>query len=534
MVVGHLAGALGLVVLLTACQAGGPTGPTGPTGPAPRAVRRTPGPAWPAVTAAAAPGAVRARAHAGAHGVVPTVASGTRSWRLRRPALAGQVAGFATRVSGPPGRPVGLAVSTSSSAFRVTAYRIGAYRGGDGLRVWRSRWVPGTTQPGPRLSPARTRTVVAPWHRSLTVPTRGWAPGFYLFDLTTRDGWQAQVPYVVRSVSTAGRVVLMAPTATWQAYDDWGGYDLYHGSGGDRRSWAVSYHRPYPAPGAGEMRFGVVPFVTVAERAGVPLAYLADVDLDTDPGALAGARAFVSIGHDEYWTRTRWDAVRRAREAGTNLAFFGADTAYWKIRLAPSGRAARTVVGYRTDAGLDPLRTTDPRDATGAFRDDPTTGRESTLTGVQYECFPVDTAYRVTSPRWWGFRGTHVRAGTTFPHLVGVEADRVYPLPSTPRPLQVLSSADYDCDGVPTSTQSVYYTARSGAGVFTAGTLRWTCALVGRCRPYDLGDRTRRFARMVTLRVLRVFAAGPAGRRHPAHDDLGRFALSPVNTVPAS
>jgi N,N-dimethylformamidase beta subunit-like protein len=531
VVVRRLIGAIGLAVLLTACQAGAPTGPV------PRAVRITPGPEQAAAsTPAALPDATRAQAreHSRVRAAVPRVAAGTRSWRMRRPAVDGQVAGFTTRVSGPPGARVGLAVSTASGAFRVAAYRIGAYRGGDGLLVWRSRWLPATLQPGATFSPAETRTVVAPWHRSLTVRTGGWTPGFYLFDLTTRDGWQSQVPYVVRSASTAGRVVLMAPTETWQAYDDWGGYDLYHGSGGDRRSWAVSYDRPYPAPGAGEMRFGVVPFVTVAERAGVPLAYLADVDLDTDPHALAGARAFVSIGHDEYWTRTRWDAVLRARAAGTNLAFFGADTAYWKVRLTLSGEMPRTVVGYRSDAGLDPLRTADPRDATGAFRDDPATGPESTLTGLQYECFPVDTDYRVTSPRWWGFRGTHVRDGTTFPHLVGVEADRVHPVPSTPRPLQVLSSADYDCDGVPTSTQSVYYTARSGAGVFTAGTLRWTCALVGHCRPYDLAPRTRRFTRMVTLRVLRVFAAGPAGRRHPAHDNVGRFALSPVNSVPAS
>jgi hypothetical protein len=400
--------------------------------------------------------------------------------------------------------------------------------------VWRSRRLPGIVQPAATFAAVETRTVLAPWRPTVRAPTRGWPAGFYVFDLTTGDGWQAQVPYVVRSPSTLGRVVLMAPTATWQAYNLWGGYDLYHGSGSDRRSWAVSYDRPYDAPGAGQMHFAVVPFVSVAERAGVPLAYLADVDLDTHPRALVGARAFVSIGHDEYWTRTRWDAVRRARAAGTNLAFFGADTAYWKVRLEPSGRAPRTVVGYRTDAWLDPLRDTDPRRATGAFRDDPATGPESVLTGMQYECFPVDAGYRVVAPHWWGFRGTHVRRGTTFPHLVGVEADRVYPVPSTPRPLQILSSTGYDCGGVPTSAQSVYYTTPSGAGVFTAGTLRWTCALMGRCRPYDLGRRTQRFTRRVTERVLRVFAAGPAGRRFPAHDTVGRFPLPTVNTVPAS
>ena len=95
----------------------------------------------------------------------------------------------------------------------------------------------------------------------VVVDTGGWEPGLYVFELRTRSGWQAHVPYVVSSPSTRGRVALVLPVTTWQAYNDWGGYSLYHGPPGDRRSWAVSFDRPYPAPGAGEMRFGAVPVV---------------------------------------------------------------------------------------------------------------------------------------------------------------------------------------------------------------------------------------------------------------------------------
>ncbi|MFL6133677.1 MAG: N,N-dimethylformamidase beta subunit family domain-containing protein, partial [Nocardioidaceae bacterium] len=110
---------------------------------------------------------------------------------------------------------------------------------------------------------------------------------------------------------------------------------------------------------------------------------------------------------------------------------------------------------------------------------------------MQYECFPVDAPYRVVSPRWWGFAGPSVKAGTAFPHLVGVEADRVYPIRSTPRPLQVLSHATYSCRGVRTSTESTYYTTRSGSGAFNAGTLRWTCALRGYCHPDRMSPSTQ-------------------------------------------
>jgi hypothetical protein len=98
----------------------------------------------------------------------------------------------------------------------------------------------------------------------------------------------------------------------------------------------------------------------------------------------------------------------------------------------------------------------------------------------------------------------------------------------------VLSHTTYSCGGVPTSAQSVYYTATSGAGVFNAGTLRWTCALVDRCSPYRLGDRTRDFVRRVTVNVLHAFARGPAGTAHPAADNVRRFPFPKQNQVPVS
>jgi len=152
---------------------------------------------------------------------------------------------------------------------------------------------------------------------------------------------------------------------------------------------------------------------------------------------------------------------------------------------------------------------------------------------MQYECYPVDAPYRVVSPHWWGFRGAGVAHRGTFPDLVGPEADRVYPGSRTPRPLEILSHTGYDCLGSPTSSESVYYTAPSGAGVFSSGTLRWGCALIDAC-DVSLGVRTRRFVRTVTDNVLRAYAAGPVGARHPARDNIGEFDLPVTNSVPAS
>jgi hypothetical protein len=182
---------------------------------------------------------------------------------------------------------------------------------------------------------------------------------------------------------------------------------------------------------------------------------------------------------------------------------------------------------------VDAARTADRSAVTARFRDPPDPRPENDLTGMLYECYPVDTDYRIVTPGWWGVAGTGVRRGTVVRRMVGDEADRVYPDRRTPRPLQVLSSSGYDCAGVPTSSQAVYYTTPSGAGVFAAGTLRWGCALVDRCDE-AVPRSTSRFVRIVTRNLLRGFAAGPVGAVHPAHDNVARFHLPLANTVPTS
>ena len=497
-----------LALLVGCLAAGGCSG--GTAAPGPTTVPRSPG--SPVVSGRVPP---------------KTTVHGSRAWRLARPARDHQVEGYATASSGAPGAPVALRVSTTARSFDVRAYRIGAYAGGEGRLVWGSSRLPGHVQARPTFADRERRTVVARWRTDTLVPTAGWAPGLYVFKLRASSGWQAQVPYVVTSPSARDRVALVFPVTTWQAYNDWGGYSLYEGPAGDRRSWAVSFDRPYPAPGATEMGFGAVPVVVAAERLGIPLAYFTNIDVARRPGGLGGARAYVSSGHDEYWSQEMRDQVERARATGTNLVFLGANTMYWRVRLEHGGRV---VVAYRSDAALDPAP---PSTRTGLWREGVDADPENGLTGMEYECFPVDAPFRVASPGWWGFAGTGARRGEELDHLVGVEADRVYPVRGTPRPLQVLAHASYSCRGVPTSAQAVYYTTPSGAAVLNVGTLRWTCALVDRC-PVPLARRTVRFVNRVTATVLRDFARGPAARRHPAHDNVGHFDLPTQNLVPAS
>ena len=485
----------------------------------------------PAEVAAARVAVRPVRAHAPTRAPRPHAPRGSERWHLARPARHRQIEGYANPVSGVSGTRVALMVSARAASFRVQAWRIGGYRGGEGRLVWHSGLLRGHRRAAPVVL-SRTNTVVARWPVSIRVDTTGWPAGFYLFKLLASTGQQALVPYTVRSAATAGRVVLVAPVMDWQAYDDWGGYSLYVAPPGQHRSWAVSFDRPEPPPGAGQLLFNVVPVVALAERTGVPLAYETDVDVATRPGLLRGARALVSLGHDEYWSPAQRRAVTHARDAGTNLAFLSSNDVYWRVRLRSTTTGpARLLVGYKDAAAThDPARLTDPAAVTAKWRDGPSPDPENSLTGMLYECYPVDTAWRVTTPHWWGYRGTGVRRGTAFPHLVRMEADRVYPIAGTPHPLQVLSYSPYTCQGVPTSAEASYYTTRSGAGVLDVGTQWWPCALRPSCS--GLPARDDRFARRVMRNVLRVFAAGPAGVAHPAHGNMARFELSPVDSIP--
>ena len=87
----------------------------------------------------------------------------------------------------------------------------------------------------------------------LEVPTDDWPPGAYLLKLSAAEsGGQRYVPVTVRSPSCAGKVVLKSCVQTWQAYNMWGGYDLYKDAAGsyDNRSLVVSLDRPYDLNGA--------------------------------------------------------------------------------------------------------------------------------------------------------------------------------------------------------------------------------------------------------------------------------------------
>ena len=458
---------------------------------------------------------------------------GERHWWLKHIGAPDAIMGYTGQASVRRGEPLDLYVSTTAREFRVNVLRMGWYGGLLARLVWRSGWIRGHQQRPSAFAP-QTRMVSCDWGRSLTMSTADWPEGSYLLRLDAQTGEQRYVPVTVRSTSTAGRVVLKNAVETWQAYNTWGNYDLYTGPGGYAdRSYVVSLDRPYDGNGALLFMAFERKLINIAERLGLPLAYVTSIDLNNDPHLLDGASALISLGHDEYWTPAERAHVTAARDAGTNIAFLGANAMFRRTRLQP-GRLGpdREIVCYKTSYQLDPMYGRDNALVTSYWREPPHPDPESSLTGTLYESNPVTADYVVATPDAWMFANTGVRKGQRFTGLVGDEYDRVNPMYPVERPIEILAHSPLTCLGVNSYQDSAYYTHPGGAGVLNTGTMRWVESLAPPYGP-ELVPGDGRFTRRVTVNVLRGFADGPAAAKHPARDNLAAMHEWPGNPIAA-
>lgn len=445
---------------------------------------------------------------------------GSRGWVIHHPGPRSDIEGYADDAGVTAGTPVRLYVSTTARRFRVRAYRFGWYGGALARSVWTSQPIPGRRQ-RPAVERARGM-VVAPWRPVTTVPTAGWPPGSYLLVLDAGRVGERYVPLVVESPSVAGRIVLVQSTTSYQAYNTWGGRNLYHGPDGSfgTRARAVSFDRPYGAEnGAAGFFQQEQPLVSLAERLRLPLAYRTSIDLDRDPHALDGAAAVISEGHDEYWSPAMRRTLTRARDHGANLAFLGANAIYRRIRFESSSLGAdRIEVNYKVPQE-DPLYGRDDKSVTGDWPAPPNADPESTLVGESYGC-DTGTVSAMSVTGGWIWAGTGVRRGGSLSGLVGVEVDHVDPSQPAPRPLAVFARSPVRCAyGATISSEATSYVARSRAEVLDVGTEHWVCALrAGACVRHLPGPdaRTRHVVRVATSNILRTFSRPRAGRHHPS------------------
>jgi len=229
---------------------------------------------------------------------------GTRDWDVR-PTKPQGATGFLSSTSVAPGEILGVHVACSST-YDIDWYRLGWYSGDGGRLVRSDMRLPGAPS-APALITAPTGRAEAPWPPALSIEIPAdWQTGMYLAILRPAIGGVGLLPFIVRPlVGRTAPVLFVSASATWQAYNLWGGANLYDAATADsltvsagRRAFEVSFDRPYQADGgAGYARRWELQFIRWQEREGRDVDYASDVDLQLHPEVVEGRRLLVFAGH---------------------------------------------------------------------------------------------------------------------------------------------------------------------------------------------------------------------------------------------
>jgi hypothetical protein len=411
------------------------------------------------------------------------------------------IEGFATAQSVDRGGSVDLKVDSGGHPFHVEIYRSGYYDGAGARLISVQRNVPGQAQPACAKDASTGLVDCSNWAVSTTISTTAsWTSGMYLLRIVRADnGADNHILVAVRDDARHPDLLYGASFSTYAAYNGWGGKSLYDFNSdapntvaGSPRAVKVSFDRPFAQSASTGQRdwYTLIdqPVVAWMEQQGYDVSYLANTDLERDPGLAQHGDAYVSSSHDEYWSAGMRAALQQARDAGHGLFFTGANEVYWKVRFEAGGRVM-TCYKSTQSGPADPSGV-----PTGTWRDPAGANQpENALSGQMYvgdddsTYFPfvvsaaqaADRIYRHTG------LGSQPPGGSTSigSKLVGWEWDAPVANGLQPPGLTTLSSSPVtgsllqDAGKVyaPGSAVSsmVKYVAPSGALVVATGTNHW-------------------------------------------------------------
>lgn len=399
------------------------------------------------------------------------------------------IEGYANLTSVKQGNSIDFKVSLNRPGlhtFQIEFYREGATR----EFKFATPPIPGSEQP---VAPLAYREG-AGWPTSYTLygsVTRDWRSGMYVAKLLSDQNDSSFIPFVIMedNPGSTSNILVQFSTATYQAYNYWGGGSFYAGY-----DTVVSWDRPYSeiwygpwsdASGAGQFYAFELPFVRWLEQQGYTAEYADNVSLKDPSFSLEKYRLFVSLGHDEYWYAPARDKLEFTFRDSlhNNLAFFSANSCFWRVRepdpnpqqklitskcsLIPCQRYADLWRGLVTDGVSNPRP-------------------EASLIGVMYLGPNVrGKPARVKKAEHWIFRGTGLRNGDEFgfgqgfPEGIG-GYERDFVQSSSPPGTEVLAEAYSvdQCSGVGSNlAQTAYYKHSGGSEVFAAGGIQWSWGL---------------------------------------------------------
>lgn len=423
---------------------------------------------------------------------------GSNDWQLTRMRLDGSgfrsplIEGYCSRQSVKAGETLDIFVSTKpASRFKIEIFRTGYY-GGKGARLMTELGpFDGKEQPVPGIGEKRLRECRWEKSTSLTIPA-DWVSGVYLGRLTTLPAskdepyWQSYIVFIVTD-DRAADILFQCSDNTWQAYNKWpDNYSLYTDPKGNQGPWSdVSFDRPYAnyaqiytnpqSVGSGEWLCFEFPAAYWLEKEGYDVSYCSNADMITPDHGLK-CKAFISIGHDEYWDIRQHDSVAKMRDAGINLLFLSGNSVCWVTPLSPNadgvpnrrifrggpyGGDYKYAVDREKEHGPYPHRGPDEGYLMGVRNIDPVNG------GGDWVC---------TKPEHWVFAGTGMKKGDLIPGMIGWEyhGDAPADLPG----LQIVAAGTAFQGGTrPQQWQSVIFDGPKNNFIFNASTIWWAQGL---------------------------------------------------------
>ncbi|HLF36171.1 MAG TPA: N,N-dimethylformamidase beta subunit family domain-containing protein [Cyclobacteriaceae bacterium] len=390
----------------------------------------------------------------------------------RRP----EIEGYCSRTSIPAGDTLNVFVSTNPvSEYTLNIYRMGYY-GGKGARlVYTSEVLPGIIQKDPDPDP-KTNFFECNWEisKQIVIP-EDWLSGVYLGKLTAlKDTSESYIIFIVKDNRKVD-FIFQCSDLTWQAYNRWpywhSMYDEGHNPWINTNGARISFDRPYAlyvnglpsdfnplSNGSGEFLLWEHSLAFWMEKEGYDVTYISNTDTHSNPQTLLRAKTFLSVGHDEYWTKKMFENVTAARDSGINLLFLSGNSVDGVVYLDPS-----------TDGRPD--RVTGRLPERSFFNEQELMGSESY--GVGYCDFVCK------APDHWLFEGTGMKLNDRIPDLIGWE---YHGRPAGSQPgLTILAENEispnvFADENAPNHIATIYSTPK-GNIVFNAGTCWWSLAL---------------------------------------------------------
>lgn len=429
--------------------------------------------------------------------------AGSRDWQLTRvrPVNRGayrsaDIEGYCSRQSVKAGDSLDIMVSTRrEEEFIIEVFRTGYYDG-RGARLMRTIGpLPGKPQPVPTPARGDRNLIECQWQPSATINIpKDWPSGVYLGRLTTvKDAtgfgyWQNYVVFIVRDDRPAD-ICFQCSDNTWQAYNRWpDNYSVYTHKKGNQGPWAdVSFDRPYTrytqifdnpqSYGSGEWLCFEFPFAYWLEKHGYDVSYCSNADMvETDYARPGRFKAFLSVGHDEYWDIREYNNVVKLRDTGTNVMFFSGNSVCWVTPMTPSSSGVPKRIMFRGGPyGGDYKYATSREERHGPF---PHRGPdEGYLMGAR-NVSPVNGGgdWICTKPEHWIFNGTGMKQGEPIRGMIGWEYHG--DPPNDLKGLEVLAAGTALQGGVnPQQWTATIYPGPKGNFVFNAATIWWAQGL---------------------------------------------------------